>query len=72
MRPARPMGESPMIELPTPELIRTEGHPVCERQGIIGSFKTGLNVSGHDFVQVGGDNPFNAILECRVCGYISN
>lgn len=61
-----------MIELPPPDPYRYENHHICARQGAIDSFKTGLNVSGHDFVQIGGDNPFNAVLECRVCGYISS
>lgn len=54
-----------------PLLPRDEKHPECQRQGHINSFLTGANVSGHEFVQVSGDNGLNAVLECIVCGFIS-
>lgn len=61
-----------MTDMPTynPAMPREEQHEACQRQGHINSFMTGKNVSGHDFVQIGGEG-INAVLECRMCKEIS-
>lgn len=47
-------------------------HPQCTAKGMIDSARLGENISGHDFIQVAGNHPFNAILCCQVCGIMSN
>lgn len=31
----------------------------------------GQPISGCDYIQIAGDNPFNAVLSCKVCGNVS-
>lgn len=47
-------------------------HPTCTAQGMIDSARLEAPVSGHQYIQVAGDRPSNAVLCCQVCGVVSN
>lgn len=55
---------------------RDELHPLCLARGIAMNAEYGYsryedNFSGHDFEEIDGDNGFNSVLKCQVCGWVS-
>jgi len=49
---------------------RDELHPVRMMRGI--ALSVTEYISGHDFVQIDGDDGFTAVLVCRTCNYRSD